>query len=518
MDASVNTLLFPDGFKGRIKPDVWNVSGIAGAKGVEGKEIFWEYSSAYGSNSSKYYSENTNNASQQFLLGKNAPTTFYTGALKYQQLTNTLHFTKNILNGGSKIRSLNIDWGAELRLENFRTKPGEEASWKNYDITGKKNGGSQTGLVVRPEYALNKNRNVACTYVDLEGDFNERLLLNLAGRFEHYSDFGGNIAAKLAARYKLGGSVSIRGSVSNGFRAPSMQQRYWSYITNGYILGSVTPTRSGIFNNESDVAKLFGVPSLEAEKSLNFSGGVTSTISPHIYLTIDGYWIQIKDRVVLGGRFNKSNPEVERLLRASSLGDSTIIEVSFFSNAISTRTKGIDIVLHGKWNLNNAQLLGTLSANCTRTHLYGDIKTAANLSASDSNKNTLFNTEQISNLEDGQPRSKIILSLDYKREKIGFVVRNTRFGGTAFQHVVAMTGKIQPQENFSPKILTDVSINYTPKSPLTFTAGANNIFDVYPDRIKNYENTNNGIYIYAMEASPFGFNGGYYFVAMSFNF
>ena len=520
MALQVNTVLFPDGFKGSIKPDTWNVSGIAGVKGVVGKEIFWEYSSAYGSNSSKYYAENTNNASQQFSLGKNAPTNFYTAYLRYQQLTNTLHFTKNILSHGNKLKSINLDWGGELRLENFRMKPGEEASWFSYDSAGRKNGGSQTSLIVSPRTALNKYRNVMCAYVDLEGDFKARFLFAVAGRFEHYSDFGSNVAGKLAARYKLSRTVSVRGSVSNGFRAPSMQQRYWSLINSGFIRGGSTasPTRSGIFNNESDVAKLFGVPSLEAEKSLNFSGGFTSTISGRIYLTIDGYWIQIKNRVVLGGRFDRSNDEVDRLLNASSLRDSTITQVSFFSNAISTRTKGIDLVLHGKWNFNQAQLIASLSANFTRTQLFGDIKVAANLSPADSNKNTLFNREQISNLEDGQPRSKIILDLDYKKGKLGFMLRNTRFGETAFQHVVVATGKIQPQETFSPKILTDLSISYTPKSLLTITAGANNIFDVYPDGLKNSENTNGGLYIYAMEASPFGFNGGYYYVNMSFSF
>jgi iron complex outermembrane recepter protein len=524
MNAQVNTELFPNGFMGRMAPDIWNTSGILGAKGQIGreKEIHWEYSSAYGRNSARYNSENTNNASQQFSLGKNAPTKFYTGTFIYQQLTNTIHFTKNILEHGNTLKSMNIAFGGELRFEGYSTKPGEEASWKSYDLTGRKNGGSQTSLTVSPDNVVSKSRSVACSYIDLETDFKNELLLDLAGRFEHYSDFGSNLAGKIAVRYKLTDKTFVRGSVGNGFRAPSMQQRYWSAINYGFIRGGgvSTPTTAGVFNNESEVAKVFGVATLEAEKSLNLGAGVTSAISRHIYLTIDAYWIQIKNRVVLSGVFDRTtNDEVDSLLRNSSLsglGLGNVTRVSFFSNAINTKTQGVDAVLHGKWNFHKSQLIAVFSANFTRISLFGKIKTAANLSASDSNKNTLFGEEQRANLENAQPRSKIILTLNYKVGKVGFILRNTRFGKTGFDHYNSKNNP--PPEAFAPKILTDFACAYSPKPWLTLTGGANNIFDVYPDRIKNFENTNGGLYTYAMESSPFGNSGGYYYVSMSFNF
>jgi iron complex outermembrane recepter protein len=255
------------------------------------------------------------------------------------------------------------------------------------------------------------------------------------------------------------------------------------------------------------------VPSLEAEESINLSAGFTSTITKHIYLTVDGYWIQIKNRVVLGGNFNRKNPEVDSLLKDPSLKEyGNVVQVSFFSNAINTRTHGVDAVLRGKWNFRKTQVIAIVSANFTDTRLFGDIKTAENLSATDANENTLFNQEQRINLEEGQPRNKIIVSLNYKKEKIGIMLRNTRFGETAFKGV----GKVK--ETFSPKILTDLSINYTPKSWMNIAVGANNIFDVYPDQINDYQNTNEGIYKYATQATPFGYNGGYYYVSTGFNF
>ena len=510
----VNTILFPDGFKTLVKPDTWNVSGIAGARGVTEKNIHWEYSSAYGMNSSRYTSKNTNNASQQYTLGKNAPTTFYTGTLNYHQLTNNLHFTKNFFNPGKKLRTINLSWGAELRFENFRMKAGEEASWKNYDTLLRKQGGLPGSQVVSAKDAVNKTRNTECIYIDIETEYNDRFLINVASRFERYSDFGSNLAGKLAARYKLSDKFSLRGSVSNGFRAPSMQQRYWSALSqvSANIGGVITPVTSGIFNNDHTVSKLFGVPSLGAERSINLSGGLTSTLSRHVYLTLDAYWIQVKNRVVMSGGYYRSNREVDSLLNDPSLDDYPYIDrVQFFSNAINTRTRGIDVVIHGKWNFHKDQFIAVIAANFTKTRLFGEIKTAASLSPTSGNQNTLFNEEVRTNLESGQPRDKIIVSLNYKKKKLGFMLRNSRFGKTAFQYPGS------PKETFSPKILTDLSISYAPKSWLTISAGANNVFDVYPDRIEDYKNTNEGRNIYATDGSQFGFFGGYYFLRSSFN-
>ena len=519
--AAINTLLFPDGFKAITKPTTWNASGIAGARSVIGKGIHWEYSTAYGMNSIRYNVENANNASQQSTLGKNAQTDFYTGSVNYHQLTNAIHFTKNINNPGDKSNIINLGWGAELRFEKFGMKAGEDASWKNYDTTLKKTG-AVTGAahIVSGYDALNKNRNVMCGYADLEADLNDRFLLNLATRYEHYSDFGGNLAGKVAIRYKLLDKLSVRGSLSNGFRAPSIQQRYYSAITIGLRVMPVPgPTSRGIFNNEHKVTEVFGVPSLEAEKSLNLSGGLTSTISRQVYLTIDAYWIQIRNRIVLSGAFDRvANPGVDSLLKSSSLdGYPDIQQVSFFSNAINTRTKGIDIVMHGKWKIRKAHLIGSLAANFTKTRLFGEIKAVPNLPAATANINSLFDDEQRSDVERGQPRSKIILSLNYQREKFGFIIRNTRFGETAYDFS-DMGSIIRPLETFSPKIITDVSICYTPKSWVTITAGINNVFNVYPDRIKNYVNTGEGRNIYALDVWQFGFMGGYYYISMGLNF
>ena len=511
----VNPDLYPEGFKPRSRQNVRDVSVIAGAKGETKNKWQWDYSSAYGSNCGRYSAENTNNASQYYALGINAPSAFYTGTLIFQQLTNNINFAKDFSTKTSRIKLFNVALGGEWRLEHYQIKAGEEAAWKNYDdLLGRKQGGSQGGLTFRPANVVKENRNVLGTYIDVESEFTDNLLIDLAGRYEYYNDFGNNLAGKIAARYKFSDQFSLRSSLSTGFRAPALQQRYFSNTSRGLVIvgGTLLPVISGIFPNNSDIAEAFGIPSLQAENSVNLGGGFTTTFFKHINLSVDAYWIQIKNRVVLSGRFEKrTNPDVQRILANYP----EIDLVQFFTNAINTRTRGLDIVLNSNWNIQKANLMVMLAANFTQTNFFGEIKTSNKLSADSLNTNTLFNREERAKVENGQPRDKIILSANYKTGKLGFQLRNTRFGKTA---IVFDSPDITRDEFFSPKILTDFSINYTPKPWITVTTGANNIFDVYPNHLRNSLNTGEGMFIYAQEASPFGFNGGYYFLNIAFNF
>jgi iron complex outermembrane receptor protein len=342
-------------------------------------------------------------------------------------------------------------------------------------------------------------------------EFAKRLLMEVASRYEYYNDFGGNVAGKIATRYKLSDKFCVRGSLNNGFRAPSLQQRYYASTNRSGTTNSGGPVVSGIFPNDSYVAKAFGVPSLGAERSVNVSGGMTATLLNHIRMTVDAYWIQIKNRIVLSGEFDKNNPVVKEIL----LPFPEVTAAQFFSNAINTRTRGVDIVLNGNWKIQKANLLAVLAGNFTHTRLFGKIKTAENLPADSLNINTLFDRYERGRLEQGQPDSKIILSLNYKRDKFGCLLRHTRFGRTA---ILSSNLAENTDERFSPKILTDISFNYSPVTWLRFTLGANNVFNVYPDKLQDYRNTEEGALIYGHEATPFGYYGAYYFVSAAFKF
>ena len=217
----------------------------------------------------------------------------------------------------------------------------------------------------------------------------------------------------------------------------------------------------------------------------------------------------------MSGTLDRSIPAVKKIL--DSIPGTRVDQVQFFTNAINTRTKGIDIILDGNWKIGKSILGLNLAANFTATRLFGNIKTSEKLGADTQSTNSLFNIEEQVKMEYGQPSDKIILSANYKIGKVGIGIRNTCFGKTAISPVYRNPIKIA-YESFSPKILTDISLDYSPTQWIMITIGANNVFDVYPDRLARYENTMQGSWIYSPEASPFGFNGGYYYVAMSFNF
>ena len=504
--SRINYILYPDGVQPRGRSNTVDVSAIAGIKGKTGKELSWEIISNYGINSVKGFSTNSYNVTQTFILGKNAQTSFNTGTDVFEQLTTDINLSKQLLQKTNQPMLLNIGWGGEWRIENYQTKLGEEAWWKNYDT-------ANFPLVNEPgkENILNKSRNVLGAYVELESEFKNSLFFNIAGRYEYYSDFGGNLAGKIAARYKLFAKLLLRASVNNGFRAPSLQQRYATSVTEGLNTRRETIV-GGTFPNTHEVTRALNIAQLTAERSINISGGVTSAITKNISLTVDAYWLQIKNRIVLSGNFVRRPGNTLDSILDLYPNLQAVNQVAFFSNAINTKTKGIDIVLDGYW-ANKKESLGIkLAANFNSNRLYGPVKTSDKLSTIAGSSATLFNSEDSTRIERGQPGSKIILFITYKKSKTKLTICNTRFGKTT------ITPLGLPKETFPSKIITDVSVTYLLKPWLTCTVGANNIANVYPGRLKNHENTFQGGWIYSPEASPFGFNGGYYYLGIVASF
>lgn len=507
--SQVNLALYPDGFQAKSTPTTTDFSTIAGIKGKTRMAAHWEVTTSYGRNSLYTFTFNSNNASQS-LMGKDVPTAFYTGRYVYQQLTNNLHLGKKYT---VNTTSMNVAAGTEWRMENYYNEIGDSASWFNYDSTGRTQAGAGG---IRPQDVVNKSRNVWGAYLDLEAEWADRFLLTVAGRYEYYSDFGGNLAGKLAARYKFSERFLFRASVNNGFRAPSLQQRYNSSTQNGFVrIGGtlLMPAVYGAFPNDHEVTKALGIPSLTAETSINVSSGLTAKLNQRTSLTVDAYWIQIKNRVVLSNPYTRrDNHSLDSILaRYPELN--AINQVSFFANAINTRTYGIDAVLNGFWYFPKSTFHYTLAVNVNKVRVFGPVQVPKNLPASDVNANILFNRADKAMIEKGQPRNKITFNLNYRKGPLSLILTNIRYGRTTVFH------EINPalDQSFSPKILTDLSAHYKLKTWVTIALGANNIFNVYPDRLHYYDNTNNGLLIYSPDASPFGFYGGYYYVGINFD-
>ena len=511
--STVITALYPDGFQPHLHNTIYDISIIAGIEGRTRSGWQWDISSVLGGNSTQGEVTNSNNASQ-FALDKNAQTSFKTGSTVFTQNTNNINFSRDLAKYLRNVQSLTVSFGGEFRIDHYRVKLGEEASWYNYAPGSGRQWGSQGSAGRSPDKVVNKNRHIGAAYAEVEMDMNEKFLWNLAGRYEYYSDFGGNFSGKIAMRYKFSERFLLRGSFSTGFRAPAIQQRYYSALNQIGGRNNIGIPLIETYRNDSKEAAGFGIAPLQAEKSVNLSGGITSKLSSHINLTLDAYWIQISDRVILTGQIQRSaaTPRVGQIL--DSLDHKDINGARFFTNAVSTHTKGIDLVVTGSWAIRKSMLEISLAGNYNQTNIYRAIQPAKNLPDDSVYQYTIINPEERGRLEVAQPKDKIILLVNYKTGKWEFATRAVHFGKAAHIYL----GSIRTRDEFFlPKILFGFGIGYSPKTWMTIKAGARNVFNTYPDRIKHSANTQAGLANYDFNSTQIGYNGGYYFVNMSFS-
>ena len=512
--SQVITELYPDGFLPEINSIIRDKYLTAGFEGKLASNWSWDISQALGGNSFRFDVTNSNNASQ-YALKETAPTEFYAGKLLFSQYTTNFNISKDF-GANMGLKSFNLAAGAEFRSDNYSIEQGEEASYLNYDPSSGRVGGAQVFPGFQPANAVDERRNVFGGYVDVETDITEKLLLNGAGRYEHYSDYGSSFAGKLAFRYQLLEKLAIRGAFSNGFRAPSMHQRYFSAISTVFIQTSsgLQPFQQGTFRNNSTVAQAFGIPSLDAETSTNYSFGLTSKLANNkLSITVDGYLIDIDHRIVLSSSFRRFNaPEsgaVDAILsQYPELND--VSSVIFFTNAIDTRTQGIDAVISFVDKLGNGQFAITGAANFNKTNVQGEARVST--ITDPALQARLFARDEEGRIEEAQPRHKISINFTYKIAKWTFNVRSTDFGKVATRD----PGNPALDEFFSSKTVTDASMSYKLANLVNITIGANNIGDTYPDKQKNFANTAEGRFTYSRAATQFGFNGGYYYTSLVF--
>ncbi|MBC6410845.1 MAG: TonB-dependent receptor [Ekhidna sp.] len=521
------TTVYPNGFLPEINTRIFDGS-IAG--GIRGKVGEWDvdFSNTFGKNSFNYVITNTHNASR----GTSSPTSFDAGGFALSQNTTNLDFTRyfdDALNG------VNIAFGAVYRIENYTVIAGEEGSYRNYgnvntidtlaDGTAFSNefnqtnifygrpGGSQVFPGFQPDNELSRSRGNLGLYWDTEFQFTNKFFVDVAARFEDYTDFGSTFNWKVASRYELTGSLAIRGAVSTGFRAPSLQQRYFNSTSTLFQIdpetGENVPNEVGTFSNDSKVANLFGIPSLTDEESFNVSAGLTATFLDAFNLTIDGYFIKIDDRVVLTNSFSAANSsEIAAILERANAGRAT-----FFVNGIDTETSGVDIILSHETTIGSSKLNSSIAANFTQTEVT-NVNIPANLSGA---PDRFFNREERNRFEDALPQSKINLTFDYKLNKFISTLRFVRFGEVYARTGIDSDESTWIDQKFEPKIITDLNVGYNFTNDLKLTLGANNLFDVYPDENRE-EFRSSERFIYSRRVSQFGFNGAYYFGRLTLKF
>ncbi|MDH4133033.1 MAG: TonB-dependent receptor, partial [Gemmatimonadota bacterium] len=333
---------------------------------------------------------------------------------------------------------------------------------------------------------------------------------NLAGRYEHYSDFGSRFTGKLALRYQPTERLVLRGAASSGFRAPSLPQSYYSHISTNVISGQLIEI--GNFPVNSPAAKALGAKPLTEETALNFSAGFAVTPRDNLTFTADYFHITINDRILLGATFDDDTT----LAILASAGITGVGGVQYFTNGLDTRTQGIDIAADWRVPAGNSGMLGFNAAvNYTSNEITHIDKIPAVLA--NSSEPGLIDTVTYIGITEERPDWRGTLTTTYETGRFGSLARISYFGNFSS----AQPGYCDLcRENYGDKTLVDLEVAYR-FNQARIAIGARNLFDVYPDQpssntptdptdptsdpAKLYNN-NYGTFPWAA-ASPFGYNG-----------
>ncbi|KIC04011.1 TonB-dependent receptor [Flavobacterium sp. JRM] len=556
------TQVYANGFLPEIESDIIDASSAVGLT----TQLFGfdtDISTNLGSNSFKYDVNNTINAT----LGTNSASSFYAGKVSFLQSTTNLDLSKkyDVLDG------LNVAFGGEFRYENYQIKQGDVESYGLYDVNGnlvsgilpsnsplivtdffgnKRGAGAQGFSGFQPSDAKEKDRRSGAAYIDLELNATKNWLINGAARYENYSDFGSTVTFKLASLLKLNDNINWRISGQTGFRAPSLQQKYFESSSTQFINGS--PYQVGYFTNDSEAAKSIGVENLKPETSKSISTGFTFKIpAANITIATDAYFTRIDDRIVLTGQYARptdaqingaTSPEQKDALTLfqQAFDLKGVERASFWTNGINSETKGIDLVISQKYNvIEDFTIRNDFALSYNTTKRVGSLNVPQSIvnAGGDPYVYSFFPESSRIYLEEAIPKLKANLMTTFSIKKLDIYLRNSYFGKVTDPGATDVNldgfSSVYEHPEYSAKLVTDLSLGYQINEHLRVTLGVNNIGDVYPDRnnpaTPAFTNTtptlspapstdlsNANQFAYSRAVSQFGLNGRFGFARLSF--
>ena len=544
-----NYLLYPNGFRPQMTSNTADISTTVGIRSKVG-EFNVDFSNTFGRNRMRIGMENTINAS----MGALSPVNMLLGTHQFTQNSTNLDFSRSFPN---VLHGLNIAFGAEMRIENYKIEKGQEESYAYGDagiLTIVEDGllvgpdgkplqdASSTPMVDENGDPINVNSgqqvtvkslsaNCQCfagfgpknerdeyrttmgAYLDAELDLTEDLLVTGAVRFENYSDFGAVQIGKVSARYSITDKLSLRGSAATGFRAPSLQELNYTHTATAFVPdvnGIPQPLDVTTYPTNSTAARVLGIKELKQEESRTYSFGLTYQPMPGFEVTADAYQIEVDDRIFRTGYFN-----------AGEVGNhyDEVIgqgEAQFFVNGADVRTRGIELV--GSYSLSlsaNSGLTFNLAAIFAKNEIIN--RNPLNLNVENLTEEELIgkylSRDVVGQFQTGTPRQKFIGSVTYRKSKFSAMVRGTYFGSvTELSTSTDADGNYYDQK-YTPQWVFDLSINYDLSRNLKLSLGGSNIFDNYPDVMRV---ENQGFYLYSNNQQ--GSNGAYYYGRIMFNF
>ena len=523
------TEIHPDGFLPEINTDIGDTSLALGLAWThETTDLNVDVSVNHGLNTFDFFISNSLNAS----YGASSPTSADAGGFELSQTAFNLDVTYPFDYQSSLV---NLAGGIEFRRQGYGIHAGEPLSWINAGLGAPgASGGIQVFPGFRPDNEVDESRTNIAGYADFEsylsGQPGTGLLVGAAVRGEQYSDFGATVTGKATARYDLTKQVAVRTAGSTGFRAPSLQQLYFNNISTQFKVdaddidgdGNTTELIAlevGTFRNDSDAARALGIPELKEETAFNVSGGFVLKPLEKLWFTVDGFLIQINDRIVLSGSFSADKVKGLAAAGASS--------AQVFTNVAQTRTQGVDVAAGYLHAFENESLLNLkVALTWADTEVIGEVDAPEILVGLE---DTLFPSQERSMIEEWQPNTRINIGADY-------IIGDLTIGG-ALRYFGSYTvqegsGDDPARQTYGGKWLTDIQSNYQLNEGLSLTIGANNLFDQLPDlneigqsRAGTLTDSTGhvivdspGVFTYSRRSAPFGFNGGLYYAKLSYSF
>jgi iron complex outermembrane receptor protein len=536
-----------------IQTKISDGSLALGIKGKMSNDWTWDLSNTLGRNNFHYFGDQTFNAS---MIGNITKTHFDDGGFNFLQNTVNLDFSKSF---NSFAEGLNLALGGEYRFERYAIYQGEEASYTAYPNNFGQAPGAQGFPGFSPSDAITATRSTESVYADIELNVTKKWLLDMALRFEYYSDFGFVNTSKIATRYSISNNFNLRASISTGFRAPSLQQINFNNTLTSFSGGQLV--QSLISRNGSPVTESAGIPDLTEETSNNASIGFAWKPMRNLTITVDGYAIKVMNRIVLSGLFTSSDTTLPPALIAN-LNAANVATAQFFDNAVNTTNFGLDIVVdYTKKFTSNSGIKALLAGNLQHMTV-NQVNVPATLNTSYRLQKTFFSDREEAFLLASAPKAKFSLNLEYNYDKLtigtNFIyfgnMQSKGFGWTGYADLydtglpgdplisgsfagidpyvdedqyldanyVGNGVNILPETFvYTPKVTTDVFVSYKFSNSISLFLGVDNLFNVHPNfaavsasRRESFDNETGG----AWESVQMGFNGRRLFTKLAFNF
>jgi len=514
---------YPAGFTPRFYGTTEELFATLGYKGRASNGLTYDVSFSDGRNSLALGLRGTLNPS----LGPTSPRSFDDGRFVQSESTFSLDLTYPWTVPGFAA-PVSVAGGLEWHRENFQQQLGDAASYATgpyayqplYDCTGsvctpaldatgaqviatKSTASNGYGGIGTPVDA--SMRNVAA-YLDVEADLGSRATVGVAGRYENYSTFGSTTLGKLQLRYRLLDAVTFRATVSNGFHAPTAGQANVETVSTTFVSGG-QQIEIGTYPVTSPAARHFGAGTIRPETSTNLSAGFVIQPRPDLTLTIDGYQIDVRDRISISQGYTVTLQDIQQQPALSYVGLGGVVQ--YFTNGFDTRTQGVDVLLTHKLRFESGADLSTTLAynyNLTRVTRYDA---------------AVLPDYRIVDIEHYAPNDRINLNLAYRHGRFEAMLHENYYGSTRDEFDY-------PGQVFSPKTTTDLDVSYEIRHGVTFAIGARNLFNVFPDKIANNPaagtvvyNPPGGLYdgeVYPRAGGPFGFNGRFVYGRLTAKF